>query len=146
MNFGRISVNIGETLSTKAHIDSLPLLDRRAINYSLAYKVSYDLSQLGEVGFMSLHTPLGSSLTIDIVQVMPTHMVAAVLLLYRQGLSRAQLLEKILWLIRELRLRKTPVALVEAEKPESIVNNAIEHLRPVLSTSCPPFFSSECFL
>eukprot|EP00474_Spongospora_subterranea_P005553 CRZ06011.1 hypothetical protein [Spongospora subterranea] len=109
-SFGRISIRIGTPISVLNAVNLQSNL--HDITRPLAYRISYELQSLGEV--------------------MPTHILSTLLLMYRRGISHSQLVTKFCWLRREILNRNGRVILFEAEKLEWVVDNAILLLKNVI--------------
>eukprot|EP00761_Pharyngomonas_kirbyi_P002199 gb/GECH01002203.1/.p1 GENE.gb/GECH01002203.1/~~gb/GECH01002203.1/.p1 ORF type:complete len:1156 (+),score=242.96 gb/GECH01002203.1/:1-3468(+) len=127
LHFGRISVSIGSPISVKEFMSSLPpeinlkpsesSQDRKVLTQKLAYRVSYELNRL--------------------TVIMPTNMLAGILLTFRGGISRDQLIAKMEWLRDEIGARDGNVAwdadwMKDGETTEGIVNTAIELLNSLV--------------
>ena len=76
---------------------------RKYYNRKLAYTIVYQMSCASEA--------------------MPTHLVATLVLMYRQGITRAQLVSKVEWLRLEVISRGGRVAGFECEERSQLVEN-----------------------
>jgi glycerone phosphate O-acyltransferase/fatty acyl-CoA reductase len=119
-NLGRISIHFSENpFDLEGYVKSytqgqksLLISDaasRMTFNEHLAYKVVYELC--------------------NNVEVMPTHIVASLLLMYRQGITKNQLIQKSDWLRGEILKRNGKIAFIEGSSWPSIVTKALYHLR-----------------
>lgn len=119
--FGRVSIRIGEPQSIVEFANGRKCV--RTVNRALAYSVSFTLQSLCEI--------------------MPTHMVATLLLMFRRGISRAQLVSKLDWLRREILTRGGRVILFETQKLDWIVAQSLELLRDVVEEKRQNFFEAK---
>jgi hypothetical protein len=85
---------------------------RKHFNRQLAYKIVYDLSRTSEC--------------------MCTHLVATLMLMYRQGITKAQLVRKVDWLRQEVNSRGMKVVGTDGNYRTSIVDEAMTHLRSTI--------------
>jgi len=85
---------------------------RNYMTRSLAYEVIYAMS-------------LGN-------EVMPTHIVAALMLQYRQGINRAQLLAQFEWACKEIELRGGYVHGIQMQGMDVIIDKALNHLKDLV--------------
>ncbi len=85
---------------------------RRYFNRSLAYYIVHELA-------------LG-------IECMPTHLVATLMLQYRQGITRSQLLAKFDWLRKELLQRGGYVYGCEMDRTETLVDDSLKYLSDVV--------------
>lgn len=85
---------------------------RMYMNRTLAYEVIYEMAQGNEV--------------------MLTHIVSALMLQYRQGITRSQLIAKVEWTIKEIELRGGYVQGVELQSLERIFDRALGHLKDLV--------------
>ena len=118
-NFGTISVQFGEPVSVREYLlkhDRRAALTRGGQSHLTLRELAYDISasQMRAAVFM------------------PTHLVAALLLTYRNGISRAQLVQRCEWLRAEVVRRGGHVACAEA-KPRSSAERALSFLGPLVS-------------
>ena len=132
MNFGRIYVEIGDPISVQKYEEgfskkkqlpsnlnegTLPLAAqsdfnnpeyRKRINTALGYDIIYQMNEK--------------------LVVMPTAIVAAIILTQRRGISEDILVEKVEWLSRQLILRGAKIGSMNESSPSIAVRNAINHL------------------
>ncbi len=66
------------------------------------------------------------------IEAMATHLVATLMLQYRQGVTRVQLLNKVDWLRQEIVARGGRVAGFEMEFREQVLDRALQHLSAVV--------------
>eukprot|EP01120_Amphizonella_sp_Union-15-10_P010869 TRINITY_DN4505_c0_g1_i6.p1 TRINITY_DN4505_c0_g1~~TRINITY_DN4505_c0_g1_i6.p1 ORF type:complete len:1140 (-),score=214.44 TRINITY_DN4505_c0_g1_i6:109-3528(-) len=126
-NWGKVSVKISDPISLKQyaesycdrqkisdHLDPFTVLEhRKYVNRALAHQIVYDINKL-------TIWP-GSAL------------VAAILLTYRLGISQQKLVDQVQWLMDEI--LKTQAGCEDwiiDEDPQSITNNALKLLEPVI--------------
>jgi len=88
---------------------------RRYMNKTLACNIVYDLSRG--------------------LEVMPAQIVATLLLQYRQGITRSQLVTKFAWLRQEIEARGGYVFGVEMESVDAVVDDSLALLKDVLNMS-----------
>lgn len=86
---------------------------RRYLNRQLAYEVVGEMTRVTEC--------------------MPTHLVATIMLQYRQGITRDQLLNKVDWVRREVELRGGRLAGFSARKRPDTLDEAIKLLHPLVA-------------
>jgi len=103
-------------ISTVAKADYNPFQnedDARDLNSTLGYRVIHELS---------LNT-----------QCMPTHLVATLMLMYRQGITKEELLSQCIWLNKEIVSRGGTVAGFEMMHSGQVIDRALKQLRPLLT-------------
>ena len=93
-----------DPVSNRAH--------RRPYNHLLAYSIVHSLTSG--------------------IEAMPTHLVATLLLMYRQGITRAQLVDKVAWLRMEIQMRGGKLLGLDGEDRSVLVDRAIMHLNPAV--------------
>mmetsp|Transcript_32012 Transcript_32012/g.31710 ORF Transcript_32012/g.31710 Transcript_32012/m.31710 type:complete len:821 (-) Transcript_32012:23-2485(-) len=120
MNFGKIYVTLSEPISIKAFalskVPSNQIVNSQAkdnINKLLGYEIVYRLQ--------------------DHIMIMPTSLVAAVLLMHRRGVSDDELVSKVEWLRDEIKIRGWKVGGVDSGSAQGSVRNAISHLGSTIS-------------
>jgi len=94
--------------------------DRRTVNRLLSYKIVYSLNVTS--------------------QCMPTHLLATLMLMYRHGITKTQLVEKMEWLHDEIVRRGGCVELFQREYKSRIADNAISHLRHLINEPRKEFY------
>jgi len=79
--------------------------------------------------------PLNRALAYDVIQqlharseCMTTHLVASLMLMYRQGINKAQLVHKVDWLRKQVEKRGGRVAGMEGHERVKLVEQAVQHL------------------
>jgi glycerone phosphate O-acyltransferase/fatty acyl-CoA reductase len=127
-NLGRISIHFSpNTLSLSKFV-------------SLRVHSSQTLTQLSQQELESILVSLGDHVIYEInqsVEIMCTHLVACLLLMYRQGITTQQLVDKVQWLREEVLKRKGRIAFMEMENPLFLVKESLSHLRAVVLESRP---------
>lgn len=116
MNFGKIYIFIGEPVSTKEFCTgTVPksINERNAVNRKIGYEIVYRLQE-------------GSA-------IMPTALVAAILLMHRRGVSEDELISKVEWLRDEIKFRGFRIGGLDSGSAQIAVRNAIGHLRQTLT-------------
>ena len=89
------------------------LTDRKDLVVSLGFEIIYRMN--------------------DKLVVMPTALVAAVVLMNRNGISEDTLVERVEWLGHELVLRKSKLGLLNENSTSFAIRNAINHLEGIIS-------------
>lgn len=130
MNFGRIYIDFGEPISLRQYVDNAvrkneevsstalnPFVnkkDRQQIVKNLGWDIVYKLSE---------HTVI-----------MSTAIVAAILLMYRKGISEDQLVKKTEWLVKEIEIRGGKIGGGFSDSAVLAVKNAMTHLNEVVNS------------
>jgi glycerone phosphate O-acyltransferase/fatty acyl-CoA reductase len=113
-NFGKIYVNFCEPLSFKDYMKKFPGIDtnlvenKRKINSTLAYDLIFKLQ--------------------DNMVIMPTALVATILLMHRRSLSEDELITKVEWLRDELKYRGCKIGGMNGGSANMAVRSALSHL------------------
>jgi len=119
MNFGKIYVGIGEPISVKEFVKQLPYepyenkQDRHSVNKILGYELVFKFQE-------------------NLV-IMPTALVAAILLMHRRGVSEDELITKVEWLRDEIMIRGFKVGGMDGGSAQIAVRNAIYHLNQAVA-------------
>lgn len=148
MNFGRIYVELAETISLKNYVSSY-------LNDSSISKehIPQDLTQSLKPIRLEPHSNLDHRKEIVIglgyeiifrmqqkIVVMPTALVAAVILMHRKGISEDYLVEKVEWLGNELVKRQSKLGSMNENSTSIAVRNAINHLEAIISKTKKDIF------
>lgn len=94
--------------------------DRRTVNRLLSYKIVHSLNSTS--------------------QCMPTHLMATLMLMYRHGITKTQLVEKMEWLHDEIVRRGGNVELFEREYKHRLADHPISHLRHLITEPRKDFY------
>ena len=116
MNFGKIYIGIGEYLSIKDMCKGVvpqTQSERQMLNSKIGYELVYRLQENSSI--------------------MPTSLIAAVLLMHRRGVSEDELISKVEWLRDEIKARGFKVGGMDSGSGQTAVRNAINHLRQTLT-------------
>lgn len=116
MSFGKIYIGIGEEVSIKKMCKSLPpeiASNHSAVNTKIGYELVYRLQENSAI--------------------MPTALVAAILLMHRRGVSEDELISKVEWLCEEIKARGYKTGGLDSGSGQIAVRNAIMHLRQTVT-------------
>lgn len=116
MSFGKIYIGIGEEVSIKRMCESLPsetASNRLAVTTKIGYELVYRLQENSAI--------------------MPTALVAAILLMHRRGVTEDELISKIEWLCEEIKARGYKTGGLDSGSGQTAVRNSIMHLRQSVS-------------
>lgn len=94
--------------------------DRRTVNRLLSFAIVYSLNSTS--------------------QCMPTHLVATLMLMYRHGITKTQLVAKMEWLHDEIVRRGGCVELFEREYKNRLADTPITHLRHLITEPRKEFY------
>jgi len=120
-SFAQLMVKTNQTATTSAAASAasedasqsvIPLAYRRHFNLTLAYHIIYQMQCGGEV--------------------MPTHLVSTLMLMYRQGITKQQLVTKVDWLRREVMRRGGNTNNFGTHDRSAVVTQAIAYLSHVI--------------
>lgn len=116
MNFGKIYIGIGDPVSIKevckAAVPSSPQ-ERLDLNHKIGYELVYRLQESSTI--------------------MPTALVATILLTHRRGVSEDELISKVEWLRDEIKVRGFKVGGMDTGNAQIAVRNVIGHLGQTLT-------------
>ena len=116
LNFGNIYIGIGEPVSVKQTCKGLvpnTRADKDLVNQKIGYELVFRLQ--------------------DNSYIVPTALVAAILLMHRRGVSEDELITKVEWLRDEVKARGYKIGGLETGAANLAVRNALTHLRQTLS-------------
>lgn len=146
-NFGRLSVSFAQPISLREYTESLTveessrsnravefepyknLEDRRLLVQSLAYRVAFELNKQATI--------------------MPTNMVAAILLTFRSGVPHQQLIDRVVWLKEEIILRGGRVEWelewdhTNGEAADTVVSHAVDLLSDIIRQRRPGIYEPD---
>ena len=156
MNFGRIYVEVAEPLSLKQYTAGWLQGVRTTVPvpqpYSLKevmHKPPVTTVALNADPYLNLEhrKDLVVSLGYEIIYrmneklvIMPTALVAAVILMNRKGISEDALVEKVEWLGNELVVRNSKLGSMNENSTSIAVRNAINHLEAIISKTKKDIF------
>ena len=121
MNFGRVYINFCDPLSLKEYTDKLQKssaekidpfnkpADRMTVNQKLAFDVL--------------------RIATDNLVIMPTSLIASILLMHRKGINEEQLIQKVDWLIQEIKARGGKLS---TDIASILVKNGLTHVEHLL--------------
>jgi 1-acyl-sn-glycerol-3-phosphate acyltransferase len=116
MNFGKIYIGIVDPISIKGMTQGIMPKnadEKLAINTKLGYEIVYRLQENSVI--------------------IPTALVAAILLMHRRGVSEDELISKVEWLRDEIKFRGYKLGGLDSGNAQSAVRNAIGHLKQTLT-------------
>jgi len=149
-NFGRVYVEFGDPISLKAYTEkfgkkvmSTPQLTDGQIVESKAVKKFNPFEDQKD------RKELINELALDIIDimhkklvVMPTAVVASVILMHRKGIKDDQLVSKVEWIAQELEKRGVKTATVNSKKPVMAVKMSLQHMEGLLKNNKDIFHPS----
>ena len=156
MNFGRIYVDVAEPISLKSYtsnwIQGIRTMVPQPLPQSLKFeekKPPVTTVSLKADPFQNQETrkDLVTSLGYEIIYrmneklvIMPTALVAAVILMHRKGISEDSLVERVEWLGNELVARKCKLGSMNENSTSIAVRNAINHLEGIITKTKKDIF------
>lgn len=123
---GRVSINICE--------DDMITLDSRYPGNAFSFGVPHPLTTVAESLIPSLGIMVSESLASN-SECFGTHLVSAILLLYRRGIRRSVLVDHVGWLHGEIRKRGGHVVFYQGYSLSFLVDRAISLLHPAISVT-----------
>lgn len=143
MNFGRIYVEIGDPISVQKFEEEFSKKNQLVAN---SQKVALSDNEADFKTFeyrKKINTALGYEIIYQMNEklvVMPTAIVAAIILTQRKGISEDILVEKVEWLSRQLILRGAKIGSMNEGSPSIAVRNAINHLEQAVTKTKKDIF------